>query len=475
MEVMIGCGAWRREKNMKKLRKMTAICLVLILLMTCLSACTGSDADSREVRKEGDKKPTATPTVTPDGKKSDGKIPRDDQLTTPTPGQEKKTIVMWCNATKSDATRHAYEAAARDIKKMYPDVEFEWEAFEYDSYKMKLRAAVAGDALPDIFYVWDTPNLQEFVLDGRVYCLDSAYAKFASDLPGRMCQNFTIDGHLYAIPTNFDLALLFANMEMLKQVGYTEIPGTYEDLMACCDKLVAAGYVPFACSGREEWCLSEYLESMIIKTIGAETLDRIFCGKETWNNQDIANTADMLQAMFQKGYFDRNILNYTNVDAKEGFLDGRFAFYLNGTWNCADMSLAQFDVAMGEFPVIDPSRAMLGMLIGGPSVSLAVSKNTSDCEFTAEYAMKFAQLVAKYSYLDGAGLPAWDIDYDDSIINALYRKAAVMAQEANGMVVFGDTRMNIDSVTYYLEALSHLLLEMVNGTGFIAELTKNIR
>ena len=66
--------------TMKRIRKMTALCLVLILLMTCLSACTGSDADSRGVRKP------------------DGKIPRDDQLTTPTPGQEKKTIVMWCNA-----------------------------------------------------------------------------------------------------------------------------------------------------------------------------------------------------------------------------------------------------------------------------------------------------------------------------------------------------------------------------------------
>ena len=461
--------------TMKKIRKMTAICLALILLMTCLSACSGSDADSREGRKEGDKKATSTPTQKPDDKKPDDSKKDDDQTPSATPTPEKKRIVMWCNATKSDATRHAYEAAAADMKKMYPDVEFQWEALEYESYKMKVKTAVAGDALPDIFYVWDTPNLEEFVTNDKVYCLDNAYAKFASDLPGIMCQYFTHDGHLYGIPTNFNCVVMFANLDILKKVGYTEIPATYEDLMACCDKLVASGYIPFACSGREEWCISEYLESMMLKNFGPVTLDALFRGKESWNNHDVEQTASMFQEMLSKRYFDANILNYSNEDAKYGFLAGDFAFYLNGTWNCADMSQAEFEVAIGEFPVIDPTRATLGMLIGGPTVSLAVSKKTSDGEFTAEFAMEFAKRVSHYTYIDGAGLPAWNIDYDDTMLNSLYRRAAVMAQEANAMVIFGDNRMNFDDITPYLTALDHLLMEMVDGAGFIAELASKIR
>ena len=461
---------------MKRFRKMTALCLALILLMTCLSACSGSDADSREGRKEGDKKATSTPTQKPDDKKPDNSKKDDDQTPSATPTPEKKRIVMWCNATTSDYERHAYVRAAAEMEKLYPNVDFRWEALELGAYQLKVKTAVAGNALPDFFYV-DTSSLKELVLNDKVYCLDSAYSKCASDLPEVMCRNFTYDGHLYGIPTTFDCAVMFANLDMLKQVGYTEIPVSYDEFLVCCNRLKEAGYTPIACSGREAWCVSLYLESMMLKYVGPETLDRVFKGEETWNNKDFVFVAAELQdIMLGKLYAGPNMSEISDYEVRCGFIDGEYAFYLNGTWDCAElMKKAGFEIAVGEFPILSYSRASKGMMIGGPDKALAVSKNTADVEFTAEFAMKFAHLVSQYSYQEGARLPAWRINYDESMLNPLFRQAASMAQQANAMVIFGDCCMNEEEMHWYHEAIKHLITGSDNGSGFITELSTNIR
>ena len=67
----------------------------------------------------------------------------------------KKTLTMWCIATESDANRPAYEKAAEEFKANHPDVDFQWEAFENESYKTKIKAAMSDpESLPDIFFTW---------------------------------------------------------------------------------------------------------------------------------------------------------------------------------------------------------------------------------------------------------------------------------------------------------------------------------
>ena len=86
-----------------------------------------------------------------------------------------------------------------------------WNAYELENYMTRVQSAVAYDALPDIFYVWDTPDLEVFSANDKLYCLDSAYEDFKTELPENMCRNFTFDGHLYGIPLNYNMAVLYAN------------------------------------------------------------------------------------------------------------------------------------------------------------------------------------------------------------------------------------------------------------------------
>jgi len=391
---------------------------------------------------------------------------------------ENITLDMWCIATESDSNRHSYEAAIADMTAKYPNITLNWEAFENESYKTKIKAAVSANEMPDIFFTWSCAFLQDFVDAGKVYCLDDAYQGFKDELPEAMLGNSTYNGKHYGVPLTMNIVGLFANMDLLKQVGYDEVPGTYEDFIACCDKLIAAGIIPFGCAGKETWCVTEYLESVIEKSIGADALNDIFLGKATWNNKDVADAVDTFQSLVNNGYFDPSGIALSNDEVKANFMDGKYAFYMNGTWNCADFAnnAAFFPkVKVAEFPVINADKAKLGQLIGGPSDTLAVAASSAHPEVAAQYTFELGKLICHYGYLDGCGLPAWTPYGDTSSVNGLTQAVAEICGNATGYVLFGDTAMTADDAQTYLSYVDLVYGCQVDGQGFIDGLAKDIR
>ena len=391
---------------------------------------------------------------------------------------EKISLNMWCIATESDSNRKSYEKAIADMQAKYPDINFTWEAFENQSYKTKIKAAVSANEMPDIFFTWSCAFLGDFVDAGKVYCLDEVYEKYKDELPEKMLANTTYNGKHYGVPTTMNIVGLFANMDLLGQVGYTEIPGTYDEFIECCDKLKEAGIIPFGCAGKETWCVTEYLESVIEKSAGADTLNAIFAGEATWNNQDVADAVDTFQSLVNNGYFDPSGVGLTNDEVKNNFMAGKYAFYMNGTWNCADFAANEEffpKVKVGEFPVINADKSKLGQLIGGPSDTLAVAASSPNAAAAADYAMELGKLICHYGYLDGCGLPAWTPYGDTSSVNGLTQSVAKIVADSDTMVLFGDTAMSADSASTYLSYVDQVYGCLLDGQQFIDGLANDIK
>ena len=388
------------------------------------------------------------------------------------------TLKMWCIATESDSNRHAYEAAIADMQAKYPEITLDWEAFENQSYKTKIKAAVSANEMPDIFFTWSCAFLGDFVEAGKVYCLDDAYENYKSELPEVMLGNTTYNDKHYGVPLTMNIVGLFANMDLLKEAGYDEVPGTYEDFIKCCDALKAKGIIPFGCAGKETWCVTEYLESVIEKSVGADALNDIFLGRATWNNPDVAAAVDTFQELVTNGYFDPSGIGLTNDEVKNNFMAGKYAFYMNGTWNCADFANnAEFfpKVKVSEFPVINADKAKLGQLIGGPSDTLAVAASSPNAERAADYTFEHGKLICHYGYLDGCGLPAWTPYGDTSSVNELTQAVSEICANADSYVLFGDTAMDADSANTYLSYVDQVYGCQVDGAKFIAGLANDIR
>jgi len=393
------------------------------------------------------------------------------------PAPEQTVLKLWCIATESDANRPAYVQAIADYEAAHPDIKIEMEAFENESYKTKIKAAmIGGDAedLPDIFFSWSGAFLGEFVNAGKVQCLDENFKAYADKLPESMMATTTYDGKHYGIPTTFNIVAMYANMDMLAEVGWDHVPQTYDDLVACCDALVAAGKIPFGCAGKETWCVTEYLEPIIIKSIGYEALSKIFAGEATWNDPAIAAAVDTLQDMINKNYFDPSGIALGNDEVKANFIAGKTAFYQNGSWNCGEVNDASFKAAVALFPVMDSSKATYGQVIGGPSDSLAVSAYSKQADKAAAAAFELGRSICHYAYLAGSGLPAWTPDYDTSDVKPLVAAVSDIVAASDGMVLFGDTAMSADPANTYLSYVDQVYGCEIDGEGFIAGLTNDI-
>lgn len=413
--------------------------------------------------KVGSKKYTCKVTVTEDAAVSDEPI----------------ELTIWCLSGEDSSVPDSYMQAIEELKASYPNVTVNAKAFENEEYKVKLKAAGTANDLPDIFYTWSGSFLGDLVNADAVYCLDDVMNKYvkSGDVPKVMLDNTTYNQKRYGIPLNMNVVVLYANMDLLKEAGYTSVPKTIDDLIVCCDKLVEKGITPFGCAG-EPWCISEYFEPIMEKTIGAAALNDVFSGKASFNNEGIAESADMLKSMIEKGYIKASDLELSNGEISGGFMAGDYAFYMNGSWNCGmfagDPEFSS-KVTVAEFPVINSKNSKAGELIGGPSGTLAVSGSSKNTSVAAEYAVALGKLVCKYDYLSGGGLPSWKINYDDSEVDELTKQVAKLCANAKGYVLFGDTALPGEESDPYLKCLEELARGNMDGKGFISELSKSIR
>ena len=391
--------------------------------------------------------------------------------------EEETVLKLWCIATESDANRPAYLKAIEEYEAANPGVKIEMEAFENESYKTKLKAAMMGgdtSDLPDIFYCWSGGFLGEFVNAGRAQCLDENFKAYADKIPESMLSTTTYEGKHYGVPTTFNIVALYANMDLLAEVGWDHVPQTYEDLTACCDALLAKGIIPFGCAGKETWCVTEYLEPIIIKSIGYEALNKIFAGEATWNDPDIAKSVDIMQDMINKGYFDPAGAAIGNDETKANFLAGKTAFYQNGSWNTGEVAKASFKSAVGLFPVMNAERSSYNQTIGGPSDVLAVCSASKNVEAASKAAVELGKEICHYNFLNAVGMPAWAVDYDTSSLSPLMVEIGKLVNSCEGLVLFGDTAMAADPANIYLDYVSMVYGCAIDGQGFIEGLTADL-
>ena len=250
---------------------------------------------------------------------------------------DKTPLTLWSIAVEGDSNRAAYLAAVDAFNAANSDFEMTMEPTENEAYKTKIKAAMsAGTDLPDIFFTWSMSFLGDFVKAGRVLCLDDVLPEYKDKLTDTVLANTTYDGKHYGVPLTMNVVTMFANMDLLKEVGCEEVPTTYDELIEVCKALKEKDIIPFGVSGKENWCLSEYTEPLLAKTIGSEGLKKCYTGEESWDQPGVITAMEKFVEL--KKYIDPNAAALGNEEVKQAFIDGKYAFYQNGSWNCGDIS-----------------------------------------------------------------------------------------------------------------------------------------
>ena len=160
------------------------------------------------------------------------------------------TLTMWTIATESDSFHKPYLQAIEEFEKNHPGVKINMETFENESYKTKIKAAVAANELPDIFFTWAGGFSESFVSSGKVMCLDDYYKNYEKEISKTALANDIYDGKLYGSVTCTPVSVMWYNKEMFKKQG-VEVPATWDDFKAVCKKFIDAGIKPIGTSVKD--------------------------------------------------------------------------------------------------------------------------------------------------------------------------------------------------------------------------------
>ncbi len=155
---------------------------------------------------------------------------------------ETKTLNLW---HWDPAQSNAISKIIADYEAEHPDVKVEMSVIDFANYRTKLKTSIPAGTGPDII-VTGSFAAYEMIPAGLFMDLTERIAASDIDLtkmPKATLDIYTIDGHIYGIPKDYDTIGLYYNKEMFDAAGlaYPDESWTWQDLREAAKKLTIPG------------------------------------------------------------------------------------------------------------------------------------------------------------------------------------------------------------------------------------------
>lgn len=397
---------------------------------------------------------------------------------TPETPPEEVTLTLWTIATESDSYHEPYNKAIAEFEANHPGVKIVHETFENESYKPKIKSAVAANELPDIFFTWGGGFSADFVASGRILSVDEVYEQYKDELPEAMLGNLTWDDKKYGSVYTMNVSMLFYNKKMFADAG-VQPPKSYDELKAVCQAFIDKGITPFGISAKDIWNLAMAHDALTLKSAGAGAVKSVLLkdGAVSYNSPAFLDASKKWVDLVKMGAYSDSAIGLTNDEACATFYAGQVPMYIMGSWMPGSILTDAPDpenFSAVPVPLINSGNAALTDFMGGPSDSLMVSASTKYPELAAQAMFEISRGVSHYGYLGGSGLPAWKIDYDDSSVNPITREVAGYVAGATSFTLWFDTLLTAEDANVYLDNLQHMYLGDVSPEDFVKNMAAQL-
>ena len=235
------------------------------------------------------------------------------------------------------------------IEQAHPGVEVEWRHLPSERFVELFTAAeVAGDQI-DLMDL-NGQDLRRYATGGRLQ--DLSNIPFKDRFREIALDTYTVQGKLWAVPRGAISGFtFFFNKKALAQVGATEEPETYQDLLAIAPALKEAGIAPFVHPGQNiylwpVWQFWAYAQTSGNKAI--ENTAKTLAGDMKFTDPEHVAALEILYRFAQDGMFIESVNSLDRDGAFLQFSRGEAAFFY-------DHSSMIGTYRRGEYPDLDMS------------------------------------------------------------------------------------------------------------------------
>jgi raffinose/stachyose/melibiose transport system substrate-binding protein len=316
-----------------------------------------------------------------------------------------QTLDMWSWRTEDVA---AYREIVSVYEAQNPGITINFEAFLNTEYNTlvatALQAREAGDVVQTRSYGGVRPWIEgDFLLslDGRVANL----ANF-SDLSLDAVRH-PETGEVHGVPFAIQTLQMYYNRSIFAELNLS-VPTTWDEFIAVNEALDAAGYIPIAITGMDDWMLPILHTVIAAGTYGGtEFVEGILDGSRTFEDPDFVESLQAVKDL--QPFFPPDVTGVSYDDSRILFVNEMAAMFPGGSWEAAFFLSQNPDLDLGVFavPAKGTDEALVSWFVDG---SWAVTANSDNPEQaldfvnwlgSPEFGQLFTDRLAQISPIEG--------------------------------------------------------------------------
>lgn len=389
------------------------------------------------------------------------------------PGTPDDNIVLdvwhlWIS--EDDGNAISFVRALEAYKQEHPEVEIREDSTENESYKTKIKTAFSVNEAPDVFFAWGAGFAKSLVEAGLVEEITEHLNDDAlENLHMNAVNNFTYGDKLYGLPFISWVGILYCNEEMFEEADI-KIPETVSELFIAIETFREKGIVPMSVGAKDTWTAMLYQNVATVRTAGVVRSEGALRKEMSFDREPFVDGAQMVIDLIENEAFDASCLAFTADEAKVAFLSGEVPMIFQGSWMAAEIQNSEFSDVVGKvvaknFPAIE-GGAYNNQYLGGAIDGLMMSSSCENKEEAAEFIAFITEYMAKESFIQGSGIPAWKIDTSGEEIDDLVKQIVDMAGEADGFIIAWDTYLSGDDVPWHLALIQELFAGIITADEF---------
>lgn len=333
-----------------------------------------------------------------------------------------------------------YQRIIDAFKKECPEITIEMNTVP-DAGKVLTTRISSGD-IPPLFSDYPTQlQFKQKVANGYLEKL-SGQAFLSRVNPASIAMSKANDGETYALPLSSNFMGIYYNADTFKKYGF-QVPETYDELIAICDKLVADGKTPFVQSLKDR--TGHLFQSLLIAWTqnGVETIKKVSDGKGSVSDDPEMRKLAERMINFSK-YFNKDAFGIDLINMGQEFANGNYPMSITGSYDYGTLKIANPNINMGIFPIPNDTKKTSHILTG-IDAALCISGKATAAEKAA--ALKFLEFVSRTEnaqmFCDEDGAPSCitAVAFKDTLqqpVISMIKSGQVhdwMASTVNGKVV----------------------------------------
>lgn len=391
--------------------------------------------------------------------------------------QKQISLKLWhIWATDSESNKKPFEKALSDWNESNPGIKIEAEATENETYKTKIRTAVAVNEIPDIFYSWGAGFAKPFVDAKKVlplndYLNDETISKL---IPGSL-DYFTYDNKIYGLPIYMIAGMFYCNKDLFDS-NNIKIPDTYNELITAIEAFKAKDIIPMTVGEKDGWPGIFYQNILAIRTAGTKLCNEALNKQASFDKPEFVESALKLNELIKVGAFDSRCMSLTRDEAELDFKNGKVAMYFNGSWVAGSLDREDCPVKgkiiVKNFPYIENSKGDKNGFVGGAIDTFMISSNTKYKDAAVKALKAIDESFCKESYLSGATQPAWKVEVDTSIIKPLVSDISKLLESNTGFVLAWDTFLTGSEAQTHINLVADIFAGRLDPEEFGQEMQK---